>query len=265
MSHFHKIIGDGEVGVAFATDGDPKHPPITFSHSLAASSSMWAPQVEAFANRFYIIRVDVRGHGRSDVPPGPYRFETLASDIVAVWDALGIARSTFVGLSLGGIIGASLGLRHVSRLNKLVLADCRFDATPAYIENWRQRKAALEKGGMEAVADVTMPTWLTESRRSSDPALVEELRNGIIATNPVGWLGIVNALPSLDYKRQLKELALRTLVICGSQDAVRDEMKDCAALLPDGRFAEIPNAAHVSNRDQPQLFNETLMSFVGVG
>src|ERR687888_365359 len=86
-------------------DGSPQDPVLVFSNSLGSDLSMWDAQAEAFAPHYRVLRYDSRGHGRSAVPPGPYRVEDLGRDLVGLLDALGIQRVRFCGLSKGGAVG----------------------------------------------------------------------------------------------------------------------------------------------------------------
>ena len=94
-------------------DGDV----VCLVHSLATDTGMWAEQVPALtAAGDRALRIDLRGHGGIGAPPAPYTIDGLADDVVAVMDAAGIDRCHFVGLSIGGMIGQSLGLRHGGRV-----------------------------------------------------------------------------------------------------------------------------------------------------
>ncbi|MFM5923492.1 MAG: alpha/beta fold hydrolase [Novosphingobium sp.] len=250
--------------LAVYLDGPADAPVLTFTHSLAATSAMWAPQVQALAESFRIARIDFRGHGGSSIAPAPDGFGRLAADVVAVWDALGVARSHYVGLSLGGIVGAGLGLNHGERLDRLVLADCRFDAVPGYLELWRGRSAQVDAGGTQAIAAEILATWLTAETRAANPTLAAELLAGIEATDDNGWRNIVAMFPTLDYKKRLGEIDTPTMFLCGSEDVVCEEMRDCAGRVRDAQFSIIQGAAHVANLDQPQAFNELLAQFLGV-
>ena len=98
--------------IAYDLVGPENGPVVAFSHSLAADSGMWAEQVPALVAAGYrALCVDLRGHGGSGAPPGPYHIDQLADDIVLVLDAIGEKQCHFVGLSIGGMIGQSLGIR----------------------------------------------------------------------------------------------------------------------------------------------------------
>ncbi len=103
-------------------------PWIVLSNSLAADHTMWDPQIPALTARYRVLRYDTRGHGASDAPEGPYDFDMLVADVIAVMDHHGVERATFMGLSLGGMTGLGLALAHPQRLSRLVCCDARADA-----------------------------------------------------------------------------------------------------------------------------------------
>lgn len=265
MTQIENILTNDGATLAVHLDGPVGAPALTFTHSLATTSAMWAPQVAAFSDRFRIVRIDFRGHGGSSIAPAPGGFDRLAADVVAVWDALGITRSHYVGLSLGGIVGAALGLNHGDRLDRLVLADCRFDAVPGYLELWSKRRAQVDAGGTAAIAAEVLTTWLTPGTRATNPQLAAELCAGIEATQDDGWRNTVAMFPALDYKRRLGQIAAPTLFLCGSEDPVFQEMRDCAGRVPNARFEFVAGAAHLANLDQPQTFDQLLGQFLEEG
>ena len=115
-----------------ADDGCPIHvqvegregaPALMLSNSLGTNLTMWDDQVPAFAEHFRVIRYDRRGHGQSGVPQGPYSMERFGRDVIAVLDALGIAKTNWCGLSMGGMVGQWLGAYAPDRVEKLVLSN----------------------------------------------------------------------------------------------------------------------------------------------
>ena len=112
----------------YRIDGPDGAPWITFSNSLATDLHLWDGQVALLADRYRILRYDTRGHGKSAPAPGAYDFAALESDVIGLWDALGIARSHYVGLSLGGSTGIGLAIHYPDRMASLSACDCRVTA-----------------------------------------------------------------------------------------------------------------------------------------
>ena len=91
-------------------------PWLTLSHSLACSTRMWDPQIEALKSRYRILAYDTRGHGESMAPAGAYTLEQLADDLHALLRHLAIDSTHFVGLSMGGMIAQALAIARPERV-----------------------------------------------------------------------------------------------------------------------------------------------------
>jgi len=111
------------ITVNYTLEGPATGPVVTLSNSLASNLSMWEPQLPALTSRFRVLRYDTRGHGETEAPTGPYTLATLAEDTRALLQALSIARTHFIVLSLGGMIGQFLALEHPELFQSLTLCD----------------------------------------------------------------------------------------------------------------------------------------------
>lgn len=239
-------------------------PWLVFSHSLAADHTMWAPQVAQFAADFNVLRYDTRGHGASDAPPPPYTLELLADDLRALLDAVGIERCHFVGLSMGGMIGQMAALRHPRRFDSLVLADTSSRYPASMRPVWEERIAAVQgANGMAAIAPATLQRWFTAAFRRRELDTVARVGRQIRATPVAGYVGCARAIMTLDLTARLATIDLPVLVIVGEEDpgtppAMAEEI---VRAIPGARLERIPNAAHLSNLEQPQRFNAALRAF----
>ena len=122
-------------------------PALVFSNSLGTTLEMWDAQAARFAQDFRVVRYDTRGHGASVVTPGPYTFELLGGDVVALLDALRIERAHFCGISMGGFTGLWLGVHQPQRL--LSLAVCNSAAKIGTAEGWQARAALAPAAAVE--------------------------------------------------------------------------------------------------------------------
>lgn len=239
-------------------------PWVTLSHSLACSAAMWDEQIGALAARHSVLRYDIRGHGASDAPPGPYTFAQLAADVLALWDALGIARSHVVGLSLGGMIAQHVALAAPQRVTALVLADtaCRYPADVLPV--WEQRIATVRERGMEPLVQPTLERWFTAPYRAAHPEVMARIGALIRATPVEGYAGCGHCIARLDVTQRLRTLALPALVIVGEQDTGTPPAmaREIAQAIPGARLEIIPQAAHLSNIEQAAAFNRVLIDFL---
>jgi len=111
------------ISVNYALEGPANTPVVTLSHSLATDLGMWDPTVSVLTGRFRVLRYETRGHGQTEAPTGAYTLDQLADDALALLKALGIARTHWVGLSMGGMIGQTLALKAPQVLASLSLCD----------------------------------------------------------------------------------------------------------------------------------------------
>ena len=135
-------------------DGPSTAPVLLLSNSLGTDLSMWDAQVSTLARSFRVLRYDTRGHGGSEITPGPYTIERLGRDAVGILDALGIDAAHFCGLSLGGIVGMWLGVNRPARITRLAL--CK-----------RRRRSGPRNHGTRASTPCAKAAWPRSRPRSS--------------------------------------------------------------------------------------------------
>ena len=146
-----------------SVEGRDGGPTLMLSNSLGCTLQMWEPQMKALTQIFRVIRYDRRGHGKSNVPPGPYTMERFGRDVLAILDDLNIEKVHWCGLSMGGMVGQWLGANAPERFGKLILANTScYYAEPT---KWLERIDAVKKGGIAAVADAVIAGWLTQDFR----------------------------------------------------------------------------------------------------
>jgi 3-oxoadipate enol-lactonase len=239
-------------------------PWVTLVHSLAADHSLFSPQAKLLARGFRVLSLDIRGHGKSEVPPAPYTMGALAEDVAALLTGLGVASTHWVGISLGGMIGLTIALAHPNLTRSLVLADTTAGYPPEAHTAWRERIGIVRAKGMAGVRDGTLGRWLTASFREREPAVTERM-GSMIATTPVeGFVGCCEAIIGYDVSARLGEIACPTLVLVGEQDeATPPSMAEKLARGIQGAVLKrIPDAAHQSSAEQPAIFNAALAEFL---
>ena len=239
---------------------------VAFSHSLAADLGMWAEQVPALTAAGYrALRIDLRGHGGSGAPPAPYTIDELADDVIAVLDGLGIDRCHFVGLSIGGMIGQSLGLRHAGRMQSLMLCDTQTQSPADAATRWGPRIQAVTKAGsLEPIADETIGRWLTQDYKKYHPGRWKQIRDSIVGCGPTGYIGCAQAIGNFNFTARLGTVTTPTLVVCGTEDpsATPAESRRISGLFPKGSYDEFPGARHLPNVEQPGDFNRVLLNWL---
>jgi 3-oxoadipate enol-lactonase len=257
-------IHANRLDINYELSGRDGAPVVMLSHSLASSMLMWSPQLEALEPHFRVLRYDMRGHGGSDAPEGPYTLEMLAEDAVGLLDALGTDAVHFVGLSIGGMIGQALALNHASRLNSLVLCDTSAIMPDEAKPILQQRIAAARQNGMAEQVDGTLERWFTPEYLKANPPEVEMIRQQIQSTSLAGYIGCSEALRGLNYLERLPEISLSTLVIVGEEDpgtpvAAAEAIHERIA---GSKLIILPSARHLCNIEQAEAFNRALLDFL---
>ncbi|EGF33502.1 Beta-ketoadipate enol-lactone hydrolase [Oxalobacteraceae bacterium IMCC9480] len=255
------IAHSNQTSIFYTTDGDPALPALILSNSLGTDYTMWQAQADALSPYFQVIRYDTRGHGRSGCPPGPYRMAQLGADVIAVLDALGIARAHFCGISMGGMIAQWMGLHASGRIDKLVIANSA--AKIGSSEGWLARAAAVRADGLDAIADGAGARWFTPAFIARQPGQVASLAAGLRAGNAEGYASCCEALAEADYRDHIHAIPNATLIIAGRDDPVTTEAD--AQFLQQGiagaQMAVLP-ASHISNIEAEAAFTQTLADFL---
>ena len=247
-----------------AVDGDAASPALILGNSLGTTLEMWEPQVAAFAARFRLIRYDTRGHGGSPVTPGPYGFEDLGQDVLAVLDALDVERAAFCGISMGGHTGLWLGIHAGRRFNAITV--CNSAARIGTEQAWNERAAMVRAGGaagMRALADSAPGRWFTDGFAQAHPAVVRRAQGWIAGIDPEGYAACCEALAASDLRGGLGRIATPTLLLAGAFDPVTT-VADAEAMqagIAGSQLAVVP-ASHLSNLEAPQAFGQTVLDFL---
>ncbi len=250
-------------GVAFnvVVEGQDDAPAILVAHSLGADLTQWDPQMDSLARRFRVIRYDSRGHGHTEATPGPYSVEQLGRDALAVLDALGVKKTQYMGLSLGGIVGMWLLANAPERIDRAILANTSACFGHADLWNGRIRHALSE--GMDSLAGPTMDRWFTRDFHESDPGAIERIAARFRATSPEGYAATAAALRDADLREAIRGVQNRVLVIVGTQDPAATPA--AGGLIADsirGSRLVALDAAHLSNIEAANAFNRAMVSFL---
>jgi len=236
-------------------------PWLVLSNSLGSDVSMWSPQVVAFSKHFRVLRYDTRGHGRSDVPPGPYTIEQLTQDVIGLMDHVGIERAHFAGVSMGGLTGVGLGARFANRIDRLVL--CNTAAKIGTPEVWEPRAARTRAEGLLPLAEAVLARWYTPQFMERNPLVIAQARDVLVHTEGEGYAANCDAINATDLRGEARSIKAPTLVISGTHDlaATPAQGRELAESVQGGRYVEL-DAAHISNVELPDLFTRTVTEFL---
>jgi 3-oxoadipate enol-lactonase len=258
-----KITANG-ISMNYTLDGPAAAPVVTLSHSLATDLSMWEPQMKALTARHRVLRYDTRGHGGTDAPAGAYSLAQLADDARALLAALGIARTHWVGLSMGGMIGQTLALASPGLFLSLGLCDTSSRIPAEAKPLWQERIKTAETQGMEPLVEPTIGRWFTAPFREAHKDVVDGVRAMIRRTPPRGYAGCCHAISALDLTDRLSAIKLRTLIVVGEDDQGTPVAASQAiqSKIAGSQLEILKSAAHLSNMEQPEAFTRALTGFL---
>lgn len=248
--------------------------PVLFVHEFGGDSRSWRPQVAHFSRRYRCLVFDARGYPPSEVPqdPAAYSQERGVADAVAVLDAAGVGAAHVIGNSMGGFCALHLGLWHPGRARSLVVAGCGYGAHPDATETFRAESLALAELYESAGAEVAARRYGAGPSRlqllDKDPAGYAEHMRILAEHDPVGaaltMRGVQASRPSLyDSRAALAAMDVPTLVVAGdADDGVLDADLMLRRTLPRAGWAVLPRSGHLTNLEEPALFNQIVEQFL---
>ncbi len=259
------LVKANGIQIHYQIDGRADAPWLIFSNSLITNLTMWDGQAAHFGKDYRVLRYDQRGHGGTEVTPGPYTFEILMADVIGLMDALDIKRANFCGLSMGGSTAMGLAQRHADRFDRVIVCDSRCGSSASSAPEWNERIELAKAQGMGALADITLPRWFPPAIFAANPLYITKVREMIVSTPMGGFAGCAAALANHDFRSTLKSASRPILLIAGAEDgkgAISKGMREMQTELPDSRFVELPGAGHISNLDRAELFNQAVADFL---
>ena len=252
------------ISINYQIDGT-SGPWLVLSNSLATDLSMWDQQAKDFSSSFRVLRYDQRGHGMTEAPAGRYSFDMLIADALALMDALNIGKANFCGLSMGGATALGLAQRHPERVERAIVADSGCASTPQSAQQWEERIAAAQQGGMEALVEPTVTRWFPPDVVAKNPPYLDRARAMIRNTPVNGFIGCAAALADHDFRSGVAATKPPVLFVAGEKDAggaVPTAMRGLHQALPGSRYIELAGAGHISNLDDPAGFTRALREFL---
>jgi 3-oxoadipate enol-lactonase len=253
-------------------------PVLLLVHGFPLDRTLWTYQIEALRHDYRLIVPDLRGHGHSQAPPGPYRMDQMADDLRALLQQLGIEQVVLAGLSMGGYIAFAFWRIYPHLVRALVLVDTRAAADTA--ESRQNRYAMVEQvetEGTKAIVEGMLPKLLSPTSLESKPKVAIHARRMMTHTPPAGVIGALQGLAQRsDSRPTLATISVPTLIVVGEDDVITPP-DEAAAMrtailaarhgrdtpkIPKVTLARIPNAGHLAPLENPAAFNQALREFL---
>ncbi|MCP8323654.1 MAG: alpha/beta hydrolase [Candidatus Methylarchaceae archaeon HK02M2] len=253
-----RLIGDIEIYYEITGEGEP----LLLVHGLGSSTRDWEEQVPIFSQKYQVITVDIRGHGQTDKPKGPYSISKFAKDIAELVMSLGFTSVNALGLSLGGMIAIQLTIDYPELIKTLVIANT--DAVSrdlALLEKIKSdRIKAIKSRGMRGMGEVLAPALFIKPEH-------EELRKKFVErwaeNNQEAYINALKSIAGWNVADQLHTIKCPTLVLASDEDytpvSVKEEM---VKQIQNSQVIVIKDARHFLPLERPTEFNAAVMEFL---
>jgi 3-oxoadipate enol-lactonase len=240
--------------------------PLVLLHGLGSSRNDWLMQLSAFIPRFRTIAVDLRGHGGSPKPPGPYHLAQFAADVAQLLRRIDAYPAHILGISLGGAVAQQVALDYPELVRSLVLVNT---AARFVSESWQQRimgvrrLASVYLVGMDRVAEAVAGRLFPEPEQAQ---LRRETAERISRNDPAAYRAALWAIARFDVRKRLGEIACPTLIVAGDADTTVPlaSKRLLAERIPGSRLEIIADSGHATPVDQPEAFNRAVVRFLEI-
>jgi 3-oxoadipate enol-lactonase len=246
--------------------GAPSPHTLIFLHGFPFNHTMWDGQAALARPYFRVLSYDQRGHGQSEAGLGQFAFESFVDDLLELMDQRKIQKAVLCGLSMGGYVALRTAERAPERVSGLILCNTRSEADTqeAKLKRAVTVKTIQEKGISE-FCEGFLKAALSPETWAAQPALVEQVRHMIMGGSAEGMIGAVLAMAGrTDTTQSLSRIKVPTLIIGGEKDPIipLDAIQSLHQKIAGSTMAIIPGAAHMSNLENPNVFNQHFQDFL---
>jgi pimeloyl-ACP methyl ester carboxylesterase len=232
-------------------------------HGLGSSTRDWEYQTTVFSKLYRVVALDVRGHGQSDKPPGPYSIPLFTADTADLMQSLDIGSSHIVGISMGGMIAFQLAIEAPDLVKSLVIVN----STPELIvRSVRDRITVLQRSLLVQVFGMRKIGEFLSSRLFPKPEQ-EPLREMLIErwaeNDRRAYLDSMRGVLGWSISDHLHTITCPTLVVASAEDYTPVSMKEAyVEKLPRGELVVIEDARHAVTAERPEEFNKVVLNFL---
>jgi 3-oxoadipate enol-lactonase len=257
------------VRIAYRRAGrtDPSRGPlrILLIHSLALDHSVWDEVIDRMDGAAELIALDCRGHGRSDMAPGPYTVELFADDVADLLAHAGWDRAIVAGCSMGGCVAQAVAARHAGAVEALLLVDTTAwygaDAPTA----WRERAAKARADGLAGMAGFQTTRWFGDRFRETHQARMRGIMEIFAANDLDAYAATCAMLGDADLRGHLAGIRCPTAIIVGEEDyatppAAAERLRQA---IPGAALTIIPEARHLTPIERPDVIGDHLLALAG--
>jgi 3-oxoadipate enol-lactonase len=248
VSLYYEISGEGE--------------PVVLLHGLGSSCRDWERQVPVFAQQYRVIVCDVRGHGRSGKPPGPYSVPQFTTDVTELLQKLDVTAAHILGLSMGGMIAFQLVVDQPQLVKSMVIVNSGPELVP---RTWKERLAIWQRllisnlMGPKKMGEVISQRLFPEPQQTE---MAQTMASRWAENDKAAYLASTKALIGWSVSAHLARITCPTLVIAADQDYTPIALKEAyVKQIPNAHLHVIENSRHATPMDQTEVFNTAVLQF----
>ncbi len=252
-------VGDIDLYYEMSGQGEP----LIFIHGLGSSSRDWEYQVEYFAGSFKTLVFDLRGHGRSDKPAGPYSMQLLAQDTAALIKELKLEPVYLVGISLGGMVALQLALDSPELVKSLVLVNAVAEVPVRTLKEHFELKLRLMVAALLGMRQLGKLLAKRLFPKSSQQSIRELFVERWAENDPTSYRAALQAVIGWSVTEKLNKLDIPLLVVAAEYDYIPLSAKaSIVDLVKNAELLVIKDSRHGTPVDQPEVFNRALSDFL---
>ena len=254
-----KLIRDININYEIIGDGQP----LLFIHGLGSSLRDWEEQIPVFSKKFKVITLDLRGHGQTDKPRGPYSITMFAEDIAELIKSLKVDPVHVVGISLGGAIGFHLAIDHPDITKSLVVVNMSASVPIKSLKEKQMfflRVLIVKMMGMKKMGEVLAKRLFIKPEQEE---LREKMASRWAENDKKAYLSSLKTLKNWSVLERLHEIKCPTLLVSSDEDYTPLSAKEeYTAMIPNAKLVVIEDARHAVSVEKPEEFNTILMDFL---
>lgn len=234
--------------------------PLVFLHGASWDGRQWEPQVDYFSFQYRVITLDVRGHGRSSLPPGEVDPRQFSRDVVALLDHLTIEKAVLIGLSMGGHISIQTAAYYPERVERIVLIGAPFtnsfnlyEKLAVPINRWSCRLLSMKSIGKAQAKMLS----------KFNPEIYDYIMDVFDNYDHDVFNRVWSAVTKMESRDLLAQISCPALLLIGDHDTMTNyQQQTMLEMLQDARLVTIENANHATNLDNPNQVNAAISSFL---
>lgn len=259
-------IGTKKLDVSYIDEGAANAPAIIFIHGFPLNKAMWNKQIAVLKHNYRVVAYDVRGHGNTNVGDSDFSIELFVNDLLGLMDVLKINKCKLCGFSMGGYIALNAVENYADRFEAIILCDTNcIQDTPEAKDGRMKAIESIKSSGLEQYADDSLKKLFAPISFSNQIEEIAIVRNMIVTTAEQSLFKTLHALAERKEScTNLHNINVPALILVGKEDAITspDVAMSMHEKIKGSTIHIIDNAGHLSNMENPNLFNEQLTKFL---